>query len=318
MYLSVSFLSRLTKSLTYRITQYLQVQLFISLISWPFLAVWGLPFAPAGLIGNLIYAPFLIIFLVLSSCICFTEVLYLPNGFLIWLLELLTSLWKSILLQGTRSWLFIGAHPPLYISLLLPPIAFCIILYKPLTSSRRIYTLSIVYLIAGFIVPRLYTSTDLNLSLAFYSQELTLMRSLNHTTLIDPGIIGRHLSAPKKISYTLLPFLIKQGISKLDSIIIPKPSYMVFKALSRLISSFPVKAIYIPSWQGTCKNRCWAAWEQLLKEAQKYGTQIISVSEPLTLSCGKITYTLSLSKSLSKRNKLIYHELLCSKSFKQC
>ncbi len=314
MYLSLRLLHRIANYITYRITLYLQIQLFISLISWPFLAAWGLPFAPAGLIGNFIYAPFLIVFLLLSSCICFTELFYLPNGFLIYLLELLTTLWQSILSSGTRSWLFLGAHPPFSITLLLPFIAFCIILYKPLTSSRRIFALSIVYLIAGCIVPHLYTSTDLHLHIPYYTQELTLIRSQNHTTLIDPGIIGRHLSAPKKISYTLLPLLIKQGITKLDSIIIPKPSYMVFEALSRLISSFPVKAIYIPSWQGVCKNRCWAAWEQLLRNAQKYHTKINLVSKPLTLSCGKISYALTPSKKHSKRNNLIYHELICSKN----
>ncbi len=309
---SPKFIRHQLKFLRPRLVMYVQIQLFITLCAWPILAAWGLPLSPASLIGNLLFAPFLSFFLLLSSGILVTELLYIPNGILISLLELTTSLWYSLLTTSSRSWLFATAHPPYGIALLLPLIAYGIMLYRPLSSKLRIYIFIGIYLCASIALPHTFSYHSKMHTLPYYSSHLTLLQSRGHTTLIDPGIIGRHISASKKVSYTLTPFLIKQGVTHLDSIIIPKPSHMVFKALASLVASFPVGTIYIPSFTGTLKNHTWAAWERLLSHAHRYNTRITFVDTPLTIQCGTYTLTLTPHSSVTKKNSFIYRELICT------
>lgn len=292
--------------------KYFQIQLFISLCSWPFLAAWGIPLSPASLVGNLLFAPVLSLFLLVSSLLFFTELLYLPNGILVYFLELITAVWHALLTLGNRSWLFTMGHPPFFLSGLLPAIAGTILLYKPFSAKQRIGVFLALYLCAGSVIPFIYSYRSLVLTLPYYGKELTLIRSRRETALIDPGIIGRRISAVQHIRYTLLPFLIKNGITHLDTVIIAKPSHMVFKALSALVEGFPVQVIIMPTWQGTLPNRAWASWEQLLKQARRYNTEIRMVDTPLKNACGRYTILAIPDKRLSRKNRCSYHELICS------
>ena len=68
------------------IIQFLQVQLFLSLASLPILVAWGIPFSLATVAGNFLFSPFLTLFLLLSSLIFFTELIFIPNAWLIFFL----------------------------------------------------------------------------------------------------------------------------------------------------------------------------------------------------------------------------------------
>ncbi len=291
---------------------YLQIQLFISLCSWPFLAAWGIPLSPASLLGNLMFAPLLSLFLLVSSLLFFSELLSLPNRLLMYFLELITAFWHTILTLGNRSWLFTTAHPPFFLAVLLPGIAGAIMMYTPFSARQRITAFFVVYLCAGTIIPYVYSYSSTTLTLPYYNKKLTLIRSRRQTALIDPGIIGRRISAVQHIRYTLLPFLSTNGITHLDIVIIAKPSHMVFKALSALVESFPVHVIVMPSWHGTLTNRAWASWEQLLKKARRYDTDIRLCGAPLRSTCGIYHISVAHQKRLSRKNRFSYHELICS------
>src|SRR5579862_7575785 len=84
------FLNRLyTTSITT-----LSMQLFLSLVSLPILASWGLPISLMSPIGNVIFSPLLTLFLLLSSIIFFCELFCIPNEFFVWLLELVSQVWR--------------------------------------------------------------------------------------------------------------------------------------------------------------------------------------------------------------------------------
>src|SRR5258708_38016064 len=89
----------------------IQLQLFISFISLPFLIGWGLPISLLTPISTLIFGPFLTCFLLISSLIFFLELFYVPNSIFIWLLENITHIWLMCLNLEQRTWL-IGFTKP--------------------------------------------------------------------------------------------------------------------------------------------------------------------------------------------------------------
>src|SRR5438445_4320197 len=95
-----------------------QLQLFISFISLPFLIGWGLPISLLTPFSTLIFGPFLTCFLLISSLIFFLELLYLPNALFIWLLELVTSIWLACLNLEQRAWLIGFTKPPIIVLIL--------------------------------------------------------------------------------------------------------------------------------------------------------------------------------------------------------
>lgn len=295
-----------------RLPFFLELQLFVTLCSWPLLAVWGIPLTPASLLGNLIFTPFVTIFLFVTSLIFISELMGLPNGYLIMLLEQITSVWLWLLSWSNRSWLFIAAHPPFFVTVLLFFAACITMIYRPFTQNNRISLFIIFLLGGGYVIPHYLSKRDLNVRCSHCNKKLTIIRSQQIVCLIDNGIIGRQISAPKQICFTLIPTLCKKGITKLDHVLIQKPSHTVFIALTTLIESFPVERIYIPLWTGFCKNRTWAAWESLLKACLHYNVQLIQVDRPSKLLCGNRLITLLPSQKLSKKNRCLYKELSCT------
>lgn len=291
---------------------YLEIQLFITLCAWPFLQYWGLPISCASIIGNLLFAPFLTAFLFLSSLIFFCELLYLPYYPLLLLLEGVTQLWYPLLIASNRSWLFTLRHPPFLITLFLPLCTGIIIHSKPFKAPlHRITVLALFFFTAGFAIPLLVEhSTNKSVTLNYFDSALTIIRSGSTSILSDPGCLGRRLSAQKKVRYTLVPFLVNQGINSLTIVHVTRPSIMVFRALQTLITSFPVQQVYIPAWQGaTLNNSGWAAWEQLLRCAQKHDTTLTLVDKAYTIQYGSQTYILTPKKKVTKRNGLHYHAI---------
>jgi beta-lactamase superfamily II metal-dependent hydrolase len=169
--------------------------------------------------------------------------------------------------------------------------------------------MSILIIACGFIVPRYQHAR--NLVLAYENKELSIIQSQGETVLIDPGILGRHISAPQKIRYTLIPYLITQGIRRIDFVVIPKPSLMVFKALTSFLEHFPIGTIYLPSWHATSlSNAGWSSWESLLKQAHYYGTTVQLVDQATTFLFNSSRINLIPEPKQTKRNKLIYHQLM--------
>ncbi len=243
---------------------YLHLQLFLTLCSWPILLSWGLPLSTASIIGNFIFAPFLTLFLLLSSIIFFLELLFIPAAPFISMLEWLSLLWERVLSLGNRSWLLSFAQPPLIITLLILLGALAILHYKkflsPVKSSLALclYTIIMAYMLKATI------PAQQEFRVPCFDNELTIIANNGHTTLIDPGCLGRRISAPTFVKYTLIPTLIKRGITHIDKLIIGKPGATVFKATACFVEDFVVKEIYLPKFKGKLKNSGWSSWEKLL------------------------------------------------------
>ena len=128
-------LNKITYSVKKFLLHFIQAHLMVTIISFPILIGWGMPISKVSIIGNLIFSPFLTIFLIISSLTFFTELLCIPNGFLISQLNQLTSFWEKGLHFGQKKWLCCFAKPSFIILISIPIITFIIISYKKTYAS---------------------------------------------------------------------------------------------------------------------------------------------------------------------------------------
>jgi hypothetical protein len=301
-----TFIYNLATSFSVRhILRFFQLQLFLTFISWPILLYWGLPLSLLSPIGNFIFAPFLTVFLVLSSLIFFCELVYIPAAPFISMLEYVSSLWATLLSWTHRSWLLACAQPFFLLAIALPLGACSIIHFKKLNLNGK----STLVLCAYFLVSLVYLTYPSKhehiLSIPYGNKELSLYALKEHTILIDSGALGRSIAAPTWVAYTLAPYLIKQGISVLDYLIILKPSVTVFRSITRLLSRITVRALYLPPWHGTLSHTGWKAWEELLKALKSSDTccLFLNHSFQIPLKKGSLSFT--------SENKNIYKNKLC-------
>src|SRR6185436_7137348 len=130
--------------------RFLEIQLFITLCSLPILLAWGLPISLASLLGNFVFAPFLTIFLLLSSLLFFGQLCNIPCSFVAQALELVTDFWFWCLQWGSRDLLCELPCPPLVVSLALLAASIAIAMYRKFTQYQRI--IAFACLLAGACV----------------------------------------------------------------------------------------------------------------------------------------------------------------------
>ena len=114
----------------------------------------------------------------------------------------------------------------------------------------------------------------------------------NQIVIIDPGVIGRRLSAPSWCEYTLMPALAKQlGTNTIDHLIVLQPNRIIFEVLINLQEKICIKNIYIPFWQGDAFILGSEFYDFKTKlPKQNAGTLIRLGNKPITISnCTTIT-----------------------------
>ena len=122
------------ESIVRSIIDILQLQLFLTLTAFPILLAWGLPLSWMSLISTPLFSPLFTLFLLLSSLIFFTELLFLPNALFIYGLEKVAQFWLWILHFENGSWL-IGFTKPSFLLLLLCPLSTLFIMHHKKIKS---------------------------------------------------------------------------------------------------------------------------------------------------------------------------------------
>ena len=112
------------------------IQSYVTLLSLPILIAWGLPFSLYSPLGNLVFNPFILIFLLLSSLIFFGALLGLPIGWLSIALDYITKGWLYCLDCAPHK-SSIGFSEPHWLILMLLPLATLAVVHHPLTRSRN-------------------------------------------------------------------------------------------------------------------------------------------------------------------------------------
>lgn len=260
----------------------IQLQLFISFISLPFLIGWGLPVSLLTPISTLIFGPFLTCFLLISSLIFFLELFYLPNELCIWCLEHITNIWFTFLNLEQKTWLIGFTQPPMIILFCIPCIALAIIHSKKITSlSLRIFTLALLLGATCFTLKFFpyATNHDNVTKIACNKGEITLINHNNSIILIDPGFLAARPSYESFISYTLMPHILQTtGSMHIDHLIISKFNKRILDALQFLATKISIKNLYIPAWKGKIPFFAWQSYLQLKKIITDNNGKIFSLS----------------------------------------
>lgn len=232
-----------------RILHYLTVQLFISLASLPLLVWWGLPLSGVSILTNFALSPFLLILILLSSLLFFTELLHIPNGYLIVGFEYLCS-WIAIVLQHTpSSFLYAFAKPSLFVALFPLCAAFVIIHFNNLSPLRRTCALACAFVISIF----LFSAAQQSLfhSIPIGREHCLAVACKQGLVCIDAGAFKATPLSRQWIEYSLTSDLIQHyGTAHVTILIELSLSARIVDNLILLCSTLPIQQVYIPFWQG--------------------------------------------------------------------
>lgn len=251
----------------------IELQLFITCVSMPILVHWGLPLSLMTVPGNLLFAPILTLFLLLSSIIFFAELLHIPNGLSIKFLEYLSFGWEWVMSHGSNSWLFGMPQFPVWITAMLCTAPFIIICLRGLTQRTRIALLALVisgsyglshgYLFFQHHAFTLAITPKTEWRVMRHSNQTIIVDSMPHHTLKDPESIA---------SYGIIQPLLKQcGDSSIDYLIITHPDMHTFKIIRALAEKTRIGHLYIVYFKGTMSKAAWYHFFTCIRAVQESG-----------------------------------------------
>jgi len=258
----------------------MQVQLFLTAMSLPILLSWGLPISILAPLGNLLFFPALVGFLTLSSCIFFLELFQLPNSWPIFALEHGTTWWLKVLSLGNSTrWLVGFAKPSIIFLITVPLCALLIIANKKIgTVKRSIVALSLLLALSFTYLKLSSAWQDIFINFECNGGHVTLVRTNGTTALIDPGVIGRRISATSWAEYTLAPQIIQTtGANSIDHLIVLQPGILTFEALEKLCTTTQIKTIYLTTLEGTLTKNGWRSFFSMKRAAQEQGVTLVRI-----------------------------------------
>ena len=258
-----------------------QLQLFISFISLPFLIGWGLPISLVMPISTLMFSPFLTCFLLISSLIFFLELFYLPNTLFIWCLEHITTIWLACLNLEQRAWLIGFQKPPMIILLCIPFVALALVHSKKIITMTTRTSLLALLLITTCAALKIFPYTRHNAitKITCNKGHITLTNYQNIVTMFDPGYMSSRPNYESFISYTLMPEIIqKTGAMQIDHLVIGKLNKRILDAVQFLATKMVIKNVYIPAWQGKIPPFAWRSYVALKKTMLADNGKLHSIS----------------------------------------
>ncbi len=254
------------KSILYKLINLIEFQLILMLFSWPILLCWGLPLSLMAPFANIIFVPFLSLFILISSFIFFTELLLIPNNFLIKILDFLSKTWFYLLSKSSKFWLISCKYPGAFYLFLIILFAVIIIFSKRLT--KPIFKIGIIlsFMSLCLINFKYIKNNKLEIEIPICKKNILFLKQDNYTIVIDKyGALSQNISP-----FFLMTNFIKNGAYKIDHLIIPKPSSTCFKSISDLLTIIDIKNIYIPKFKANLNNTGWKNWQYLLEQVNKY------------------------------------------------
>ena len=270
-----------------KVIKFIHIQLFITLVSIPILLCWGIPISLLTFAGNFFFTPILTAFLFFSSLIFFCQLLHIPNGIFIYCLEHITHWWLWIMHWGTKRCLVALPLPTIAIIIAIPLLALGILHHKKINTPLKSITwygllLVIIYAYLKLMAPTATTIDTLDCNKGI----VTSIMHKKQLVLIDPGVIGRRLSAPSWCEYTLMPYLVKKyGTTTIDHLIVLQPNKIIFDALISLLEKVTIKNIYLPLWDGKLPLYWWRAYAHLRDVCKRTDCKLIRVAKkPLSIS----------------------------------
>jgi len=267
------------KTFSYKALHFLLLHLSITLISLPILVAWGLPLSLLSPLGNLLFAPVLTIFLLVSSFIFFCQLLCIPT-------TIITSLVNGTIRCCTlletpnlsKSTLGFPCHG-YYTLAAMPIIALALLHMRKLhTPLRKTAALATALVFMGIMLHCTSKNLSRVIPITCNDAEIYLVILDNKTTLIDTGALGRRQSSASWASHDLLQTITKQtGRTSIDHAIILQPGTFTFEALCALHEKTEVEHTYIPYWHGKLRPNAYRSFKKLCSTIKQQKRTIIRI-----------------------------------------
>ncbi len=259
------------------ITLYVMTQLVITAVSLPFLISWGIPFSGATIAGNLIFTPFITLFLLISSLFFICTLFGFAPPFLIYCLETISNIWLWFLQWGSASWMIAIPHS----SSIITGSAALLLIYLSVTTDwhllykkqKLFMSATIIYLLFLCLGNRLfntYEPTTINNKLSIHAtSEKKLM-------LYDQGFFSSPGGTTGKIEYQLKQLLTqKYGLAPIKTCISNKLNQKTCEGLTALCSITSVEQIILPTIKQKMEKKFWRAYYQMKRSLAKNGTELM-------------------------------------------
>lgn len=278
---------------------YLYVQLVITLVSLPILISWGLSLSFLSLLGNLIFTPVLMLFIMLSTIFFFSQLTGIPNEWSALLLTKLTHTWNTLLHFSNESWQISFVHPGTWFLISIPCITW-VVISSPLIKSlqKRIAVLS-VFLLS--ICTSLWVYQQIKTKNSEVVSQVSDKFSIDvnadgQLTFIDDGYFNSKQSPEKVVEFELRPYMAKHfGSPTIKELILLRPGIRSFTGATTFCQYFKVKKVTFPYFEKPLNKPGWRAFFRLkrLMDAkniilsrtgtwQKSNKKIIAVDESAT------------------------------------
>lgn len=272
------------KTIKVWLLKFIELHLFISVLSLPILIYWGLPFSLASIIGNLIFAPFLALFLFISSLLFFTEILTIPNQPLVFLIEKIAVIWSCCLSFAQKKWLIGFAKPPLLFLFLMPIPATIIVASRLLSAMTRIILLLALILTSYIFCSIIFVKKETIFFIDCGSQKISALKHNNQIVLFSTNPLARLKSPAQWVDYTLIPALVKnRGTTDIDHLILTMPGQKIFEIVTIMLSKVSIKNIYLIVWEGSLTPKAWHHYFKMKETAKTCGCAIHRIGTKETL-----------------------------------
>ncbi len=253
----------------------IEIQLIITLVSLPILTSWGLPISKMTLIGNLVFLPFLTIFLGLSSIIFFTELLYIPNNIIIYLLEKTTNFWQAIMLIGNKNWLIPFGKTNIFILLTIPIFTFLIIKKRTITKNKRILLLILLLFSYGFLL-KIKTNLLAPNQITIEDKLVIKKDKKNKLKIKDLGLFARKESIEKFVEYNLRQEIIKNyGTLNIKRLSVKGAGIRTFKAIISMSKFFNLEEVRLPYFNKKLTKYGWKLFFDMKRTLEKNNIKLI-------------------------------------------
>jgi hypothetical protein len=241
-------MSKLIAKLTNKISQALFIQAVLTVVSTPLLIAWGLPIAILGPLGNLIFTPFLLVFLTLTIIITLCELLNLPDQLVITALEQFTNFWLKLTQWGPKnSLLGLPKSALLFFSILaLGTVLLMLVTTRP--QFKKVLVTSIIIMCLGASYFAYFPNTQTQeLVVTHQKYQLNINYKNQQIYLTDQTRLLAHVYHPISwCEHTLRPILIKNfGNIPIAELNLVKPTARIKNIAPEIQAALGIKKIVI-------------------------------------------------------------------------
>lgn len=258
----------------------LHIQFFIAVCSLPLLSLWGLQFSFMSIIGNIICAPIISIYIATSFFVFITECLMIPNGYLIKILSAVSYTWISILGLIERSMLVAIPKLPILVSISILLIACIILKSKKVPSTLHKIILYALILLSIFCYTKLETQQD-HFKLIHENNIVHFFKDKNINYLFLNNTLSQR-GSEKFVRFTLLSNLNQCGINELNVVMATGETAQTYNALKILLDLISVKKLCV-KFPTTKRKKINDSWIKLQEKAIIKNTQLLEIPKKTQL-----------------------------------